>query len=411
MGERFLNNKTKEVFLGENAVEKINEVCSAYLPYQKVLVITNATFKVENEVYYEGLLRGLKMPNVEYVFTKKVNVNKASTTQLLKAVTEEVACILVIGNNELIDLVKIVAYIKNIPYIILPSVKMEPQYLCKIANITVDGLVKFYKVNAPLAVVVEQALLLKQKKLIILDMFCSITTLATFLLDEFLVGASKVNTMFSKHYEALKTVICDTLKLNETLYNYKPSAIITLIQNAFKAGLILQNLNCMNIDSATLTAHTLKKVNDPKLKLSYYKMINSLFLVNVYESFILNLKANNYLCVNIKNRIKIGEATFQTTSIKKTVIESLKKQENLTLCAYHIKEFEEEMLEEIKNTKQILLKAYTVFKRMNLSLSYYIEKTLNTENYKKAICLAPDLSTTNNFLKVICQFGVLDYNF
>jgi len=48
---------------------------------------------------------------------------------------------------------------------------------------------------------------------------------------------------------------------------------------------------------------------------------------------------------------------------------------------------------------------------MNLPLSYYAEKTTNTDDIKKAICLAPDLSASDNFLKVMCQFGVLDYGF
>jgi hypothetical protein len=76
-----------------------------------------------------------------------------------------------------------------------------------------------------------------------------------------------------------------------------------------------------------------------------------------------------------------------------------------------MKEYEDEIIKELNEVRQILKSAYTVLKRMNLPLSYYVEKTLNIDDIKLSICLAPDLTKTDNFLKIMCRFGVLDYAF
>ncbi|MDD4211207.1 MAG: iron-containing alcohol dehydrogenase [Clostridia bacterium] len=413
MGRRFLNVKTKEIFLGDNAGKKINEVLEKYLPYQKVLIVTTSKLKKNEEKCYENLLKSIKNPNFEYIFSKKIDVNKNEAINLLKNVSEDVACILAIGSTKLINLVKVISFIKSIPYIIYPTVKIEPQYLCRTSEVEVDGVTKFYKVNPPLAIIAEKSLLLKTKKTFILDTFCQIVGLTSFLLDEFLIGACQAKTIFLHHFEAIKNLIINTINLDEKLYNYKPEAIIKLMNNALKAGIILQSLNCKNIDSATLNSLALSQINnDSKIHPAYYKVISSLFLFNIYESFIVNLKENNYLLVDIKNRLKVSAQVFYgSSSLKVNLINNIKQDENLKMCVYHIKEFEDEMLSEIAEAKKIMLKAYTIFKRMNLKLSFYIEKSLNSKNIKKAICLSPDISTSDNFLKILCRFGVLDYNF
>ena len=60
MGRRFLNVKTKEIFLGDNAGKKINEVLEKYLPYQKVLIVTTSKLKKNEEKCYENLLKSIK---------------------------------------------------------------------------------------------------------------------------------------------------------------------------------------------------------------------------------------------------------------------------------------------------------------------------------------------------------------
>ena len=89
----------------------------------------------------------------------------------------------------------------------------------------------------------------------------------------------------------------------------------------------------------------------------------------------------------------------------------MQKCELLKLNCYKLKEYESEILKEIRDTKELLQEAYTMLKRMNMAFSYYVEKTLDIDTLKKSICLAPDLSSTDNFLKVIFQFVVLDYPF
>ena len=413
MGKRFLNAKTKEVFLGDNAAEKISEVLNKYLPYQKVLIVTGASFTKKQQKNYENVLKQLKNPHFVYIFSKKVDVNKKEAINLLKQVSEDVAGILVIGSTKLINLVKVISFIKEIPYLIFPTKKIEPQYLCKSAAVEVDGVTKFYKVNAPLALVAEKELFLKTKKSFVLDTFCEIVGTTSLMLDEFLVGACSSLTIVPTHFNALKKIIKNTLNLNEKLYNYDRDAIINLMNNALSMGLVLQSLNSKNIDSATLSSIALSKLDlGGKMHTSHYKIISSLFLFNIYESFIANLKANNYLLVNIKERLKVANEVFvNNTSLKANLINNLNTSESLKMCIYQIKEYEGDMIKEIESAKKIMLKAYTIFKRMNLHLSFYIEKNLKPTDIKKAVCLAPDLSTSDNFLKVICRFGVLDYNF
>jgi glycerol dehydrogenase-like iron-containing ADH family enzyme len=412
MGKRFLNTKTKEIFLGENAPEKISELLNKFLPYQKVIIITEANFTKKYENYYKNALKQLKNPHFEYIFTKKIDVNKKEAINLLKEVSEDVAVILVIGSTKLINLVKVISYIKEIPYIILPTQKIEPNYLCKSAEVEVNGVTKFYKVNAPLAIVAEKDLLLKAKRGFVLDTFCEIINATTLMLDEFLCGVCCSKTLSPPHFNALKKIIKNTLNLGEKLYNYTPEAIIALMNNSLKIGLVLQSFNSKNIDSSTLCSMALLKLDkQSKMHASHYKIISSLFLYNIYESFIINLKSNNYLLANIKERLKVAGQFFDETVIKTNLINNVKTAENFKMNVYQIKEYEKEMLQEILLAKKVVLKAYTIFKRMNLRLSFYIEKSLKPYDIKKAVCLAPDLSTSDNFLKVICRFGVLDYNF
>ena len=412
MGKRFLNTKTKEIFLGENATEKISEVLNKFLPYQKVLIVTGTNFTKKQKNYYKKVLKKLKNPHFEYIFSKKVDVNKKEAINLLKKADEDIAAILVIGSTKLINLVKVISYIKEIPYVILPTQKIEPQYLCKSAEVEVNGVTKFYKVNAPLAIVAEKDLLLKAKRSFVLDTFCEIINVTTLMLDEFLMGVCCCQTIAPPHFSTLKNIIKSTLNLNEKLYNYTPDAIIALMNNSLKIGVVLQSLNSKNIDSSTLCSLALLKLDkESKMHAPHYKIISSLFLLNIYESFIVNLKANNYLLTNIKERLKVASQIFDETVIKSNLINNVKTAENLKMCVYQIKEYETEMLEEILVAKKVMLKAYTIFKRMNLRLSFYVEKSLKPHDIKKAVCLAPDLSTSDNFLKVICRFGVLDYNF
>ena len=96
----------------------------------------------------------------------------------------------------------------------------------------------------------------------------------------FLIGACQAKTIFLHHFEAIKNLIINTINLDEKLYNYKPEAIIKLMNNALKAGIILQSLNCKNIDSATLNSLALSQINnDSKIHPAYYKVISSLFFV------------------------------------------------------------------------------------------------------------------------------------
>jgi|GEM_PF-3959787 hypothetical protein len=412
MGKRFLNNKTKEVFLGDNSQDKINDILQNYLPYQKVLIVTSASFIKENNTYYNNLLHSIKSTNTEYIYNEEVQVNKQQISMLLKNTSEDVACIIVLGNYNLINLVKVVSYIKSIAYIVTPTTSFDPYYLCNFAKVEVEDVVKFYKTNPPLAVILEKQLVLNMKKTQVLDCFCGLVTVANLILDEYLVNVCNAKTLFSSHFSAIKSLMNNTLKLDNLLYNYKNSAVLSLVNNSLKVGLILQDLNSKNIDSATLSAEAIKTINQNKtMPLSYYKVINSLFLTNLYKSFIKNLKASNYSFINIKNRINTANKYYYSKSLKTNLLQNINSINNLKLSVYNIKEYQCEMLEEINNINNIMLKAYTIFKRMNLQLSFYIENSLNTNNIKKAICLAPDLSTSNNFLKIMSGFGVLDYNF
>ena len=412
MGKRFLNTKTKEVYLEENMGNKCNEILNKYLPYQKVLIVTSEQFKKENLNYYNEFLKSLKTANLEYVFESKISINKHSTANLLKKVDEDIACIIAVGNGALIELIKIVAYIKEIPYIIVPVKQFEPQFFTTVAKMKVDGIMKFYRVNSPLAVLVEKELLLKQKRADIIYTFSRIMSVSMQLLDEFLIGICKQQTLPSKHYSALKNILYDTLSLKNELYNYSESAIVTLINNGLKMGLILQSYNLYNIDAARLsTTASFKLDSNHKIPFFYYQMIESLFLVELYESFILNLKLNNFFTANVKERLKISGSLFSEKLVKTNIIKNMENCELLKLNCYQLKEYETEILKEIRGTKELLKEAYTMLKRMNLAFSYYVEKALDIDTVKKSICLAPDLSCTDNFLKIMFQFGVLDYQF
>jgi len=410
MGKRFLNTKTKEVFLEDNIGEKCNQILQKYIPYQKILIVTTEKFKKQNINYYNDFLKSIKTANVEYVFEGKISINKHSASSLLKKVQEDIACIVVIGSGAIIELIKIVGYIKEIPYILVPTKQFEPQYLTSLAKMKVEGVFKFYYVNPPLAVLLEKGLLLKQKRVDIIYTFSRMMSVSMQLLDEFLVGVCKQKTLLSKHYGALKNILYDTLSLKNELYNYSEYAILILLNNALKMGLILQSFNLYNTDAARLcTTASFKLNNEHNIPFFYYQMVESLFLVELYESFILNLKLNNFFAVNIKERLKISGNLFSEKLVKNNLIKNMQNCEFLKLNCYQLKEYEKEILKEIRSTKELLKEAYTMLKRMNLAFSYYVEKTIDIDTIKKSICLAPDLSCGDNFLKIIFQFGVLDY--
>ena len=305
MGKRFLNTKTKEVFLENNVGNKCNEVLQKYIPYQKILIVTTEQFKKENKNYYSNFLDSLKTANIEYTFEGKVGINKRSTANLLKEIQEDIACIVAIGNGALIELVKIVSYIKEIPYILVSTKQFEPQYFTTLARMKVDGIMKFYHVNSPLAVLIEKELMLKQKRIDIIYTFSRMMGVSMQLLDEFLVGVCKQQTLLTKHYNALKNILYDTILLKNELYNYSESAILTLINNGLKMGLILQSFNLYNIDAARLcTTASFKLDKNHKIPFFYYQMVESLFLVELYESFILNLRLNIFFTANIKEHLK-----------------------------------------------------------------------------------------------------------
>jgi|LGVF01.2.fsa_nt_gb hypothetical protein len=410
MAERFLNKKTKKVFLGSNTIFKLKHILDEIIPYQKVMFVVKKRFLKENKNYFDNLLKACNRACCEYIFEED-ECNKNSITKLLEEINEDVACVVALGDNSLISSVKVVSFISKIPYVIMPTVSVYPDFLLNIAKVNNSGINKVYKVNFPLAVLVDKDVILKQNNTGHINSYCQIVSLCFGVLDSKLTRICHSNTAQSEHYKKLNLLVEKTINLNENLYNYNTKALLELNKNAINIGIILTKFGYNLLSSDYQMAKAFRLTGDSKLGICYYKVISGMFLLNVFESFINNIKNNNYMSVNLNKRLQILSGVMSVKQINNNLLDTLEEALKKSFNAYHIKEYKVEMLEEIKTTKTTLEKAYKVLKRMNLGLSFYAINNLDTEVVKKAICLAPDLCNSNNFLKIIRNFGVLDYNF
>lgn len=408
MAKRFLNTKTLEIVFEENSGLKLIQILKKYMPYQTILVVKDKNISKINNRYYTTLVSQFRQPIIECSLSKKQE-KKEQIKQILTLIGDEVAGILVFGDNFLFDAVKMASSIKKICYIIMPTSVENFDCLLKTVSYATDKLDKFYKVVPPLALIVENDFILKGDKQSLLSSFASIASCQFFILDYYLTNVMQSKTLKSKDILKLEKLVLNTVSLDENLYNFKKKGKIQLIKNVIKCGLILQKFNQSFVDASTICAQTSKIIKNEKLKTPYLKLINSLFLANVYQSFVKDVTANNYNAVNISGTLKLFEKLKieQAYNLK---IEAFSSYNNKILY-YKVEEFRSEILTQITQTNIVLEKAFKVFKRMSIELSYYLENVLDIESIKNCIYMAPHLTDNNNFLKLIKNFGVLNNNF
>ena len=228
MAERFLESKTKEVFVGKNAYTKVGTILQKTLPNQTVFLVTDKRFLNSNLEYYNTLLKTIKQPIKEHSLSKNTT-QKIQIKNLIKQISEEVGALVFIGHSAFFDAVKIACSIKSISLILMPTQPLNFSYLLSRAESEIQQKFNICNTVAPMAVFVDTFFLNRLKKSYIISLFSSIACLQFFILDCTLTNFVRGKTIKNQKLEKLQNLVNKTLEFNEDLYNFDKKIIIDFL--------------------------------------------------------------------------------------------------------------------------------------------------------------------------------------
>lgn len=394
MANKFLNKKILKTCLCKDLNIKLEEVLKTYVNHQKTVVVTSKNFYRKNLNYYNDLLKSFNGEVVEVFLSN--NDTRYNIKKILRNIDIATASVVAICEDKFFNSIKIASFIKKIPYILCPTKVTSLNFMLSRAYVNNNGYKKPYLVNPPLAVLIDNGVVTKNKQSLI-SSFADLVSYQFYLLDNYLNNLLNGKTLQNSSLLKLQQIINQTLILEEKLYNFENLAVNALIKNIVKAGLIVEAQNLF-IDATSLFASAVKALPNTPLKTTHYKLISSLFLINIYSSFISNIKPANY-----KGAYLEGVNPNQALSYNSNGIEN-------KLLYYKINEYKKEITSIINSTKINLNKGFTIFKRMSLPLSFVIEQLIEPKQIKKAIALSPYVHANTSLINYINNFGILNFD-
>ncbi len=413
MAERFLIENTKKVVFKKEGIKALSDILKSYAAGEKVLVISSNVYLKENLIELENQF---KISNNEFEYLMQENLNSINNLSLIKKISkqigEDVGLIVAVGGDEIVNLVKAVSYIKNINFVLVCNEAAMVNYFENKVEMLVDFKPVVFKCRVPLALIVDKNNLKKMPRKKIAALFSEITSKESFVLENYLINITKKNVLNKKALKNISALIEGAMNIADGLEDdLNKNSVNALTRSAINMGLELQKNNLIYNSSDSSVCKALCYLQEDYSSILSYKIVASVFLMDLFEKFIKNLNFYNYACFSRKIR---EEKIKQIAGVQERAVVSSEvsyDHSKRKLFVYAVEEFREDLLAKIENSKERILKCFKIFKRLDIEGFYLLDKKIDAKNIKDAICVSPDMYNFNNFLSILKDFGVLDYNF
>lgn len=163
----------------------------------------------------------------------------------------------------------------------------------------------------------------------------------------------------------------------------------------------------INLDTKENVFGKLYKYFEPKSDLSYdeIRLVGVQAMAKVYAEFFKNLPTLSYSYYDIEKKIRLIDNLFHNVDYEIDEFDTLKAEK----MNYLVRRFEKKLVKKCANFSIIL--DHMIDKALDLynDSGYSFSKKMHNDTALKAIYFTPDFTKGDCFIKLVRDFGVLDY--
>lgn len=233
--------QVQEIYLEENAVEKMPEILSQkpFAQYKKyVMICDENTYQAAGEKV-ENILKGIDIIKLE---ADSLHADEKGVQKVQEALDlmEDPDCLIAVGSGTVHDLTRYHAYQRKIPFISVPTAASVDGYVSTVAAMSWYGLKKSMIAVSPILVVADSRIIADAPMRLtasgVGDLLGKYTALADWKIAHLLTGEYICERICQMEYDAL-----DSLKISlDGLLDQKIEAYEKLMYGLLLSGLAMQ---------------------------------------------------------------------------------------------------------------------------------------------------------------------------
>lgn len=386
----------KNLYFGKCAIEKAKMFIDENLPLQKFIVIT----KKEDLINVKNCLNcelAIYICLSEFTFEEVQN--------LKENLGEEVRLIVGIGDEEVVNSAKCFASLLNVSYGIVETTFSSALTLLNSYQIFDEGYIIERECEGYSFYYIDSDEIAKISREQMVEMYAFVCSKIGYILDDIL-SAKIFKTEFKlSTQQEMKNLLNELNKVSYSLM-FKEN-ILSLKDIMVSLSSILRNCSYSTKKDKQYVATNMycyltKNYSDfNKICLNY-----SCAFTLLYATFFTNLQNLKYCVFDVEKRVKIFDKYFSKSGFEFDY-NALKNYDQ----TYYILSFmREQLLSQCVASHKLLTMTNNQCMALLKDGGYGLKNRLRNSKFSEALCFAPDVIVGENLVKVVKNYGLLDFD-
>lgn len=391
-----LEKNEKNLYFGKYALERAKMYINENLPLQKFIVLTEKEelINIKNCLNNEGAI---------YICLSEFNYEEIE--KLCTAIKEEIRLVVGVGNEKIINAAKCFSAIKKIDYGIVETSFSSSLTLLKNYQIIKDNYIYEEACEWPDFYYIDSEEISKISRQNMVEMYSFISSKIGYVLDE-MMSAKIFKTEFSlSTQKEMKKLLNDLNNITPSLM-YKENILSLKDVIISLAFLLRKNEYSTKKDKQFVAANMFCYLTKNYKDFNQICLNYSCAFTLLYATFFVNLNSLKYSVFDIEKRVKVFDEYFSKAGFEF----DYNALNNYDKTYYILSFMRETLLSQCIASHKLIKMTLDHCNSLLKDGGFEIKGRLKSPLFSKALCFAPDVIVGESLVKVVKNYGLLDFD-